>query len=315
MIQRRSTIALGFTLVELLVVIAIIGVLIALLLPAIQAARESARQTQCANQLKQIGLAAHNFHDNYSRFPPGYLGPTPDASFAATGTQAEFVGVVPYLLPYLEQQALFARIQANLDISIRGKAWWTDASTASAAQTSLKSIACPSVDGHRYREGMIFLLNLYTENNGSFYERRFVTAPLVTSRPGGTNYLGVAGYFGNLLLPKPRRYEGIFSNRTKHRFADVTDGTSNVLFFGESTAGKMAGQLRGFSWIGCGMLTTHHGLVHDDSFAFNSEHPSLVQFCLADGSVRRISTTIDRDNLIILSGKHDGDTANWDAVR
>ncbi len=95
----------AFTLVELLVVITIIGILIALLLPAVQAAREAARRTQCSNNLKQIGLAAHNFEQANGRFPPGYLGPIPQSnstSAAEFSTQVQQMGCLSFLLPFME---------------------------------------------------------------------------------------------------------------------------------------------------------------------------------------------------------------------
>ena len=112
------------------------------------------------------------------------------------------------------------------------------------------------------------------------------------------------------------RFEGVFSNRTKHRFADLTDGSSSVLLFGEATGGRTEGRRQwGYSWIAAGFLVTAWDLDDDTSHKFDSEHPGVVQFCLADGSVRLLATTIDRDTFIALSGKHDGLRINGDAVR
>src|SRR5437762_14191372 len=95
----------GFTLVELLVVIAIIGVLVALLLPAVQAAREAARRTQCTNQLKQVVLGAHNIHDSTGAFPSGHY----CTADAAGGSQQYYSNVFIELLPYIELQTLYQR--------------------------------------------------------------------------------------------------------------------------------------------------------------------------------------------------------------
>ena len=104
---RRNAVARGFTLVELLVVIAIIAVLIALLLPAVQQAREAARRTQCKNNLKQIGLALHNYHDNYNALPPGWIGVTnggPDI-YGLNGW-----GWASRILPQIDQSPLYNQL-------------------------------------------------------------------------------------------------------------------------------------------------------------------------------------------------------------
>ena len=138
----------AFTLVELLVVIAIIGVLVALLLPAVQSARESSRRTTCANHLRQVGLAAHTFHDVNGHLPPGYFGPMPHADFGSHQTNNQYIGVLAHLLPYVEQQAPFSLI-ANQDgrkgdrHELVGQQF-----DCGASRTRIKPFLCPSTDAY-----------------------------------------------------------------------------------------------------------------------------------------------------------------------
>src|SRR5579871_1682181 len=114
--KRRS----GFTLIELLVVIAIIAVLIGLLLPAIQKVREAANRMACSNNLKQLGLAAHNYDSTFGALPPGYLGPKPIQPLDSTNLPDKFqsVGVLVYLLPYLEANNIYNVLKVNLDRNV-----------------------------------------------------------------------------------------------------------------------------------------------------------------------------------------------------
>jgi hypothetical protein len=127
--------------------------------------------------------------------------------------------------------------------------------------------------------------------------------------------MGVAGYFGNLPLSKPMALQGVFSNRTKCRLTEITDGTSQVLLFGEVTGGRQPGLLRCYTWIASDSMITYFGLDPDATSAFASEHLSSVQFAFVDGSVHRVSLQIDLDSLYARSGKHDGGRPNWDAVK
>jgi prepilin-type N-terminal cleavage/methylation domain-containing protein/prepilin-type processing-associated H-X9-DG protein len=137
MSARRSR--YGFTLVELLVVIAIIGILVALLLPAVQAAREAARRSECNNNLKQIGLAAHNFHDSYKRFPPGGAADQTPFGVHPTG-QGYGMSWFVYLLPYVEQSALY-----NKFVFTGGTGWGGSTNNTTQAQNILiKGFRCPS---------------------------------------------------------------------------------------------------------------------------------------------------------------------------
>jgi len=318
----------GFTLVELLVVIAIIGVLVALLLPAVQAARESARRTQCCNNLKQLGVAAHNHHDVYNRFPPGYLGPTPhvhiDQDTASPGNQ--YVGVVAHLLPYMEQQNIYDRITVKMNVDDRDVRWWSNSATLAASQTKIKSMLCPSTNAYEQAIGVTLATNLFSTTSSSTITYTFqtvYTAPTSSAALaiGRSNYVGAAGYFGT--VPSDPIKKGIFFNRSKVRFQDVTDGSSNVFMFGETIGGwdtnvsssTYKRRMFGHTWMGSGVMTSAWIVTERHQGTFNSEHPNVTQFVMADGSVRRVLTAINANDYSLINASQDGNNPSFDAVQ
>ena len=282
----------GFTLVELLVVIAIIGILVALLLPAVQAAREAARRTQCTNNLKQIGIATHNFHDVYQRLPPGYLGAS--SYVAPTFANVQWLGSLVFLLPYAEQQTIYDRIQCvrNIDLPTPDPfanpwpagavtPWWATPIGPNGeddfvtAQTRLNGFLCPSTNPYTSSGGTSALLHCWGLDGTADVTMSYFGG---VSQLGRTNYLGNAGGLGAIPLSNPppasvtwNTYQGPMLNRGKHNLAAVLDGTSNCFLFGETMGSRRAvgggGSLQqtkqiefSHSWIGAGALPTTWGL-------------------------------------------------------
>jgi prepilin-type N-terminal cleavage/methylation domain-containing protein len=307
----------AFTLVELLVVITIIGILIALLLPAVQAAREAARRSQCSNHLKQIGLGAHSFQNQYGRFPPGYLGPQPQAKLTASDFQ--FVGCLPFFLSHMELSAITEGVDIDLathggisvfDIAHKGDPYWTRTKVWNMAQVKVGSFICPS-DIPYTRYDPIMFLYYYFESGG-------VADCLIFTNGDGnplarTNYLGVAGYMGYINQIDYDFLKGVFYNRSKTDFRDIKDGSSNTLLFGETMGGNLPHKDgdNSYAWFSTGTLCTAWGLSEESGwYQFSSNHPRIVQFCLADGSVRELSTSINYDLFQYLGAIADGENVH-----
>jgi prepilin-type N-terminal cleavage/methylation domain-containing protein/prepilin-type processing-associated H-X9-DG protein len=284
----------GFTLIELLVVIAIIALLMALLLPAIQKAREAANKMLCASNLKQIALAAHNFHNDYSRLPPGYVGSWRGHNPGSPPNDPQFfdrqnVGVLAYLLPYVEQDNIYKLMRVNWDVNGTGDSYWLDSQTWTVANTRIKLFLCPSDDAYSNTE--LTGAQEYFYSSGVFGISLF-EVPGDGENLGRSNYFGTAGYRGFGTSPNTNRFEGVFTNRSKHNLGVITvqDGTSNVTMFGESLGDNFPGQrISSNSWAGIGVLPTSGGIPTQGLwYMFSSQHTGTVQFAFCDGSVRAL---------------------------
>lgn len=271
----------AFTLIELLVVIAIIAILVSLLLPAVQQAREAARRTQCKNNLKQLGLALHNYHDVSNSFPPGWVDQGADGNDAW--------GWTAMVLPYIEQSVLFNQLNVGTSPPIDVLA---DPALVTLMQIPQSAFSCPSDTG---------------PNTNTDAQRQLGASNDISLAK--SNYVGNGG--SNRLERFKPDADGVWTENSKVKIRDVTDGTSNTIAVGER-----AWVLNGFA-LRAGVL-----YMHDSSYAnqtefgavlslgsgqtpinctdnavcrrgFSSNHVGGGQFVLLDGSVRFISENID----------------------
>lgn len=293
----------GFTLVELLVVIAIIGILVALLLPAIQAARESARRTQCVNNLKQMGLAVLNYESARKYFPRGRwnLIPTdlgkhnvPDRP-TSKSNDASWTVVV---LPYAEEQ----NIASQYDL----KKEWFHTANRTAVSYALKIFVCPSVPEQ------------------ARFDSTFTSDPKPAAGDYGcTNGVGSAAWNSH---PELGTYPGNISGgednpqvigvmtkalqRSPCRFKDIVDGTSKTILIAETAgrpdpyfdgrpgnaSGLMVPVDAGTGWADPDsgfMMNTQPVINHSNNGEIYAFHPGGAQFCFADGSTRFIAGSLD----------------------
>jgi prepilin-type N-terminal cleavage/methylation domain-containing protein len=296
----------GFTLIELLVVIAIIAILIALLVPAVQKVREAASRLQCQNNLKQITLASHNYHDSYKKLPFGvHLGGGAGNNGFNLPPGASFVGTLTPLLPYIEQAPLYNQIVAanggqpfNAGQPASGP-WWTIPGMYNIATAQPPIFLCPS-DNAATRPNVFVCMFTYAYTLYGEYGPGWAI--------GRTNYASSAGSLGNVGAASQGgdtfygQWVGPFYDDSAVTIVTVTDGTSNTIFFGE-TVGDNSSATNGFcmSWIGSPNLPTAWGPLGPAPnlaaaqagqgygwFSYGSKHTGLTQFGFGDGSVRGI---------------------------
>ncbi len=285
----RSTPRRGFTLIELLVVIAIIAILIALLLPAVQQAREAARRSSCKSNLKQLGVALHNYHDTHSTLPPGYV---QDASGVHWGWST-------FVLPQVEASTLYEELNPGPN-SLQSAT--SDATDLAAMQTRLSVYRCPSdvapdLNTQRPIDGENLATSNYPACNASDFFAALDGIPVET----------------------PRRYRsnGLFRRNDGVAFRDVTDGLSNTVAVGERAwernnvrlgAAVVFGQQGDVNtddvpdpaaWNMGAVLAGAVRSINDttdpdyDIATFSSLHTGGAQFLFADGSVHFLSENIE----------------------
>ncbi len=277
----------GFTLVELLVVIAIIGVLVGLLLPAVQAAREAARRMSCSNNMKQLGLAMHNYHDTFRLFPYGYM---------ESGNFHKREGWMQQVLPFIEMGTMYEQYQAF-------DGAWTMDTPPELKDALIPAFMCPSDPGAGGFGG-----------GGGL-------------RAGGEGFQGnYVAATGNTEMTRPMtNLNGMFYNESKTKMRDLIDGTSNTVMFGESLVrpglggwGGAGGYWGGGPHGAFGFTTwqSPNSTLPDQVYSCKDEnyrlapctsvgtapeirnfarsvHPGGAQFTLADGSVRFLTESID----------------------
>jgi prepilin-type N-terminal cleavage/methylation domain-containing protein len=303
----------AFTLIELLVVIAIIAILIALLVPAVQAVRESANRAQCQNNLKQLGIAVHNFHDA-NKMMPCYFGcmpPNPDV-YPWVNRRRVYGGWFAHLLPFVEQDNVWKK--AFNDINQSG---WNEPHCSNSSSANCKTVV-QNFNGHTYisqqcdyNQSGCFTDGIWIDgvHQATYQMLQCPSDPTVTRDGLVYGYWGSTSYLANFnAWGDPSR--GLWS--FPERFGKMTDGTSNIVLFGEGYAYcDTVGRIALYSWyyhnFGLDWYNQANTLMFQDNpdpnytdppgtivakgcdnWRAQSGHRGGMQVCLADGSVRNI---------------------------
>jgi prepilin-type N-terminal cleavage/methylation domain-containing protein/prepilin-type processing-associated H-X9-DG protein len=302
--RRRS----GFTLIELLVVIAIIAILIALLLPAVQQAREAARRTQCKNNLHQLGLALHNYHDTFNAFPIGHQHRPTNLAASVNGDGGPGWGWSVYLLPYIDSAPLYN--QFDFGKSICDVVPWnpTGAGTGPVRNLPLMSTPqpwalCPSS-----------VAPTTAASGGAATPFRIVNHAVTSYKASSGSY---DNNFNGIASANQNRRNGLFYRDSKIKIRDITDGTSSTVAIGEVNW-RLAGNGRLYGAIdpaigvasangprlmctaqwGLNLPLPPIGVQAELNESYSSEHEGGAHFLFADGHVHFISENIQHMRLL-----------------
>ena len=292
----------AFTLVELLVVIAIIGVLVALLLPAVQSAREAARRMQCQNNLKQLGLALHNYHDTHKTFPPG--------AFWYGASSANRGSILIQLLPFIEQQNLYNQFDFTTNVD----------SQTGLQSTRIPGYRCPSDNNNTLHSGRA--IHNYAASAGP---TPHIDSPSCTCATGASFNAYTAVVPNSKYGGSPDFAGPFYRTGVPTTMGDCRDGLSNTIYFGEVRRDCSNHIKQGWmqSNNGNGLVATQVPINYnscDDAatnpcnkpcnwsteLAFKSQHSGGAQFVLGDGSVHFYGETIDHAVFQLLGAKADG---------
>lgn len=330
----------GFTLVELLVVIAIIGILVALLLPAIQAAREAARRSQCSNNLKQIGVAIHNYHDTFKAMPMGYTNDFGWAQNYSGQNYAHHVSPPPtsestvqryyaswswsaYIAPFMELTAQYETLDVTGMYAAQSL---LNAASQEIIRTPVASFRCPSDTGKD------------PHNSGEY---RPADANGTRRDVASANYAGVCDDNSASIDNRQNNCSGVFFVDSEIGFQDVLDGTSSVMMVGErcryrpharcsllqdcgaatlfvvgasnqlshenrANAAAVGSAARGINWDSTVTTPGPCDNLWNAKSSFHSVHPGGAQFVLVDASTHFISQDVDLTTFRRLAHRADG---------
>ncbi len=279
----------AFTLIELLVVIAIIAILIGLLLPAVQKVREAAARSTCSNNLHQMMLGLHSYHDATGALPPAFK--TPSNFYSGWGWSA-------FLLPYLEQGPLYDQMNVSENTYFGGNVYTctpANVTPTGTSQLKLKVFRCPADTGP-------------DQNN-------------LRQNHGLSNYRAVAGPYTYPFITVGQDFGGVMWHNSKVKLTDITDGTSNTLASGECMFDEQKGKsaciwagMTGFTSSGSVRISDVMWWVDEATAtvngpaeqAFSSRHPNGAMFGFCDGSVRFFRNGGDPNTVRFLAGRGDG---------